>query len=168
MASLISHPAAPLAMMIARGEKLTGKLSVLCILLACLPDADVIGFKFGVPYHSQWGHRGFTHSFAFALFTGFTSTFFFREKKKSVFFLATLSTFSHPLADMLTNGGLGVALWWPFDTGRYFFPWRPIEVSPIGIGNFIGWRGVQVLLSEFLVMWLPLVGSAFLIKRIRR
>lgn len=168
MASLISHPAAPLAMMIGRGEKLAGKLSLICILLACLPDADVIGFKFGVPYESQWGHRGFTHSLVFAIVMGFLTTLFFKEKKKSVFLLATLSTFSHPLSDMLTNGGLGVALWWPFDTSRYFFPWRPIQVSPIGIGNFIGMRGVYVLASEVLVMWLPLMASAFLIRRVRK
>jgi inner membrane protein len=168
VASLISHPAAPLSMMIGRGERLTGKLSIFCILLACLPDADVIGFRFSIPYQSQWGHRGFTHSLVFALATGVISSSFFREKKKEVFILTALSTFSHPIADMLTNGGLGVALWWPFDTGRYFFPWRPIEVSPIGIGNFIGWKGIRVLASEFVVLWLPLFSVAFLIKRLRR
>lgn len=168
MASLISHPAAPLAMMIGRGDKLSGKLSLLCILLALLPDADVISFAFGIPYESQWGHRGFTHSLVFALVMGLLSTFLFSENKKSVFLLATLSTFSHPLSDMLTNGGLGVALWWPFDTGRYFFPWRPIAVSPIGIGNFIGLRGLQVLASELVVMWIPLIGIAYLTKRLKR
>ncbi len=155
-------------MLIGRGEKLAGKLSLLCIILAILPDADVISFKFGIPYESQWGHRGFTHSLAFAVIMGILSTFLFKEKKKSVFLLATLSTFSHPLSDMLTNGGLGVALWWPIDTGRYFFPWRPIEVSPIGIGNFLGLRGLQVLASEVVVMWLPLMFLAILTKRLRR
>ena len=155
-------------MMIGRGEKLSGKLSLLCILLALLPDADVISFAFGIPYESQWGHRGFTHSAFFAFVMGLFSTFLFSENKKSVFLLATLSTFSHPLSDMLTDGGLGVALWWPFDTGRYFFPWRPIEVSPIGIGNFIGLRGLQVLASELVVMWIPLLGIAYLTKRLRR
>ena len=155
-------------MLIARGEKLGGKLTILCVCLSILPDADVIAFGFGIPYQSQWGHRGFTHSLVFALFTGMICSLFFREKKKSVFVLTSLSTFSHPLFDMLTNGGLGVALWWPFDTGRYFFPWRPVEVSPIGVKNFIGWRGAQVLASEILILWLPLLGLGFLIKRIRR
>ncbi|MFL5783939.1 MAG: metal-dependent hydrolase [Bacteriovoracaceae bacterium] len=168
MASLISHPAAPLALIFARGEKWSGKLAIICVLLSCLPDADAIGFFLGVPYESQWGHRGFTHSLAFALMMGLASTFFFRENKKNVFILTTLSTFSHPLADMLTNGGLGVALWWPITSARYFFPWRPIEVSPIGIANFIGWRGVRVLLSEVLVLWIPLMSLAFLTKRLGR
>ncbi len=155
-------------MFLARGEKLGGKLALLCVALAIFPDADVIAFRFGISYESQWGHRGFTHSLAFAIMMGGLCSLLFREKKKSVFLLTSLSTFSHPLSDMLTDGGLGVALWWPFDTGRYFFPWRPIKVSPIGIGDFIGWRGVQVLISEILVLWLPLTGTAFLIKKIRR
>ena len=31
-------------------------------LLSLLPDADVIGFAFGVRYEDEWGHRGATHS----------------------------------------------------------------------------------------------------------
>src|SRR6266545_4831547 len=38
--------------------------------LSLLPDADVIGFPFGVHYADPWGHRGATHSFAFALGVG--------------------------------------------------------------------------------------------------
>lgn len=155
-------------MLFARGERPGGRLGVLCILLSLLPDADVIGFAFGVPYESQWGHRGFTHSLVFAIFVGLICAQFFSGKKRMVFFLTALSTFSHPLSDMLTDGGLGVALWWPFDTGRYFFPWRPVAVSPIGIGNFIGMRGVQVIATEIAFLWIPLFLTAFLSKRLRR
>ncbi|MBL0051352.1 MAG: metal-dependent hydrolase [Bacteroidetes bacterium] len=31
-----------------------------------IPDADVVGFQFGVSYNSMFGHRGFTHSIFFA------------------------------------------------------------------------------------------------------
>ena len=34
--------------------------------LSMLPDADVIGFSFGVRYGDPWGHRGATHSLTFA------------------------------------------------------------------------------------------------------
>ena len=34
--------------------------------LSFLPDADVIGFGLGVRYEDEWGHRGATHSLAFA------------------------------------------------------------------------------------------------------
>jgi inner membrane protein len=50
--------------------------------------------------------------------------------------------------DAMTNGGLGVAFFAPFDTTRYFFPWRPITVSPIGVGSFFTHRGALVVLSE--------------------
>jgi DMSO/TMAO reductase YedYZ heme-binding membrane subunit len=63
-------------------------------------------------------------------------------------------TASHGLLDALTDGGLGVAFFAPFDSGRYFFPWRPIEVSPIGAGFFSA-RGLAVLASEFVWVWLP-------------
>jgi inner membrane protein len=58
------------------------------------------------------------------------------------------------LLDALTNGGLGVALFAPFSNERFFFPWRPIEVSPIGAGFFSA-RGMRVLLSEARWIWLP-------------
>lgn len=154
-------------MLIARGEKLGGRLAIVCVLLSLLPDADVIGFAFGIPYASAWGHRGFTHSLSFALLAGLIASLFFQEKRRLVFFLAAASTFSHPLMDMLTDGGLGVALWWPFDTSRYFFPIRPVAVSPLGIGNFIGRRGVMVLGSEVLFLWLPILVLGFLIKKVR-
>jgi inner membrane protein len=55
---------------------------------------------------------------------------------------------SHGLLDALTDGGLGVAFFSPFDLHRYFFPFRPIVVSPIGAGHFFTRRGVEVLSSE--------------------
>ena len=57
--------------------------------------------------------------------------------------------------DAMTTGGLGVAFFSPFDNSRYFFPWRPIKVSPIGIGKFFTMRGIQVLKSELLWIGLP-------------
>jgi inner membrane protein len=71
-----------------------------------------------------------------------------------VFGFLFLSALSHPLLDMLTNGGLGVALFAPFSKERFFFPWRPVEVSPIGFNFFSEW-GARVLLSEFRWVWLP-------------
>jgi inner membrane protein len=35
--------------------------------LSLLPDADVVGFSLGLEYGDPWGHRGATHSLAFAL-----------------------------------------------------------------------------------------------------
>ena len=39
-------------------------------LLAAAPDLDVLGFSLGVPYAHPLGHRGVTHSIAFAALVG--------------------------------------------------------------------------------------------------
>jgi inner membrane protein len=69
-----------------------------------------------------------------------------------VWFMAV--TASHGLLDALTNGGRGIAFFAPFTNHRYFFPWRPIQVSPIGAGFFSA-RGLRVLTSEARWIWLP-------------
>lgn len=133
-------------------------LSALC---AMLPDADVVGFAFGVDYGDVLGHRGLTHSLAFALVVGVVVVALaFREVEPfsrqwwslaACFFVVTAS---HGALDALTNGGLGVAFFAPCDATRYFLPWRPIEVSPIGAGFFSG-RGIEVMASEIVWVWLP-------------
>ena len=40
---------------------------------------------------------------------------------------------SHPLLDAMTDGGLGVMMFFPFTVDRFFFTWRPIHVAIIGI-----------------------------------
>ena len=69
-------------------------------------------------------------------------------------FLAAV-TASHGVLDALTNGGLGVAFFSPFVLRRYFFPWRPIAVSPIRAGDFFGETALRVLASEARWVWLP-------------
>src|ERR1044072_1244099 len=131
---------------------------VLSILCAVLPDADVLAFGFGIPYDSMFGHRGFTHSLVFAVLLGVVVVaVFFRDASNRVvlaLFFA-LATASHAALDALTSGGLGVALFAPFSNQRYFFPFRPVEVSPIGVGAFFSKWGLEVILSELLWVWLP-------------
>ncbi|HSS20031.1 MAG TPA: metal-dependent hydrolase [Pyrinomonadaceae bacterium] len=131
---------------------------VLTAICAMLPDVDAIGFAFGVPYDSLLGHRGLTHSIAFAALVGLLVGFLASRvvplsRSKLVVYFA-LVTLSHPLLDALTNGGRGVALFAPFSNARYFSPWRPIEVSPIGM-RFFSERGLEVLASEIIWVWLP-------------
>jgi inner membrane protein len=133
---------------------------ILTAACAMLPDADAIGFAFGVRYGSMWGHRGLTHSIVFALLVGLVvGMFAFGERSTTpgrlqLVLYFSLVTLSHPLLDALTNGGMGVALFAPFSAERYFFPWRPIEVSPIGM-RFFSVRGLEVLASEIIWVWLP-------------
>ncbi len=55
------------------------------------------------------------------------------------------------MLDATTNGGLGIAFFSPFDLDRYFLPWRPLQVSPIGLGAFFSDWGWEVIKSE--AMW---------------
>jgi inner membrane protein len=48
-----------------------------------------------------------------------------------------LATASHGVLDAMTDGGLGVAFFSPVDNTRYFLPFNPIRVSPIGISRFL-------------------------------
>jgi inner membrane protein len=62
---------------------------------------------------------------------------------------------------------MGIAFFSPFDDRRYFLPWRPVRVSPIGLRVFSRW-GMHALLSEIVWIWLPLaalLGVASLIDR---
>ncbi|HEB58716.1 MAG TPA: metal-dependent hydrolase [Gammaproteobacteria bacterium] len=134
----------------------------LAILCATLPDIDALWHWLGVPYASMWGHRGITHSLAFALLTGmivarsgFPSLTVFKVKWWRLVAFFTLVTASHGLLDAMTNGGLGVAFFAPFDDARYFLPWRPIVVSPIGVRAFFSEWGWRVVKSELIWVGIP-------------
>lgn len=143
------------------------------IVIACsiLPDIDSVGFRLGVPYGSLWGHRGMTHSLLFAFIVAIFAAMllesrFDRQRRLAiVFFLAMVS---HSILDAMTNGGLGVAFFSPLNTHRYFFPWRPILVSPIGPDRFFGERGLRILGNEILWVWCPTLILFVLIKLLQR
>ncbi len=135
---------------------------ILGVFCAIVPDADVIMFAFGVPYEHMMGHRGFSHSLVFALLLAvFLTAVFYRKTKIWSFtglayiFYFFIATVSHALLDAMTTGGLGVAIFAPFDNTRYFLPWRPIQVSPIGVKNFFSTWGLRVIKSEMLWVGLP-------------
>jgi len=130
-------------------------------LCSILPDIDVIGFRLGIPYGSLWGHRGFTHSLLFAVLLSGTAAEILRRRKNlgigqfALFGYLSIATASHGVLDAMTNGGLGVAFFSPFDNRRYFLPWRPIRVSPISLHRFFSGRGYAVLRNELLWIWVP-------------
>jgi inner membrane protein len=66
---------------------------------------------------------------------------------------------SHGALDAFTDGGKGLALLWPLSDERFFAPWRPIPVAPLGLG-MLSWRGASVALRE-IVLFLPLFVLAF-------
>jgi inner membrane protein len=141
---------------------------------AMLPDADVIGFRFGIRYDDMLGHRGLSHSLVVAAIVGLvvarvgggsarakeTSNRDAWDYWRLAAYFAVV-TASHGLLDAFTNGGRGIAFLAPFSARRFFFPWTPIEVSPIGLG-FLGSRGLAVIHSEIGWIWLPAAAVAVL------
>lgn len=160
MASAITHfiVAAALALPVSETATLRRALPrwgipVSCGLIAVFPDFDAILMRiFDIPYRSFWGHRGFFHSpFFLILFSALIAAFVaWRSGRMIVLWLTLLwscAAISHPLLDMLTDGGAGVMLLFPFTEARLFFPWRPIHVSPLDISRFFD-AAVYILRSE--------------------
>jgi inner membrane protein len=143
--------------------RVTPRFWIATTACSLIPDLDVIGFWFGVRYADFLGHRGFFHSILFALLVAvFFGLVFFRKTGilsrrwllyVTCFFLVGAS---HGILDAMTDGGLGVALFSPFDDTRYFLAWRPIKVAPIGIGAIFSRWGMQSIWSEIRTVWGPL------------
>ena len=148
------------------------KFWILSIVCSSLPDADVIGYHWlYIPSYHFLGHRGFFHSpfFAAILSFLFVSVFYrkdgmFSKQWWKYFLYFFILTASHGIFDALTNGGNGIALLSPLTNERYFFPWTPIEVSPLSINRFLSPRGMTVLLSEMLWIWLPVILIAIVVR----
>lgn len=164
MASAISHPAVLLALapVFRSVPRRFWWLGAVCSIF---PDVDAIGFWLGIPYGHPLGHRGLTHSLSFAAALAALLTFVAagpQTPRGAVFGFLFCCTASHGVIDALTDGGLGVAFLAPFDDARFFFPWRPIRVSPIGVSGFLGRRGIEVLRSEIVWIWLPSLAAGAL------
>lgn len=174
MASAFSHAIVAVAMGKAfRNKELRWRELGLGVFCSALPDLDVIGFLFGIEYGDLWGHRGMTHSVLFAaLLAGCLVALWYRGRPAiamlGLFLYFFLCTASHGVLDAMTNGGLGVAFFSPFDTTRYFFPVRPVLVSPLGISEFFTEYGVRVLVSEAAWIWLPSLAVFVLLRAIQR
>ena len=139
------------------------------MVAAILPDADVIGLRLGIPYGAELGHRGASHSLLFAFLCGLAAMGTSRKLKARPFgayaFVA-LSAASHGLTDMLTNGGRGIALLWPFSAERLFWPVRPVEVSSIGLRALTDGSMASVLASEILWLVAPATLLAILFRKL--
>ena len=139
---------------------------------AVIPDLDAIGFWLGVPYDSVFGHRGFTHSLVFAALFASAGLLAFRRRdpaeQRGIWLYLFLATASHGVLDAMTSGGGGVAFFAPIVNDRYFLPWRPIPVSPLNPRHFFTTRGVSILASELVWVWIPAGVFAMAMAGVRR
>jgi len=171
MPTILTHALLPLAAGVAAGRaRIPSRLVAAGMVAAMLPDADVAMFALGIDYAHAFGHRGASHSLVFALACGLLAACFARAlaaRALTALLFVAASAASHPLLDMLTDGGLGVALYWPWSDARHFAPWRVIEVSPFA-NRFFSVRGAAVVLSELCWVWVPTVVLAGFAFRVRR
>ncbi|MBI4880447.1 MAG: metal-dependent hydrolase [Planctomycetes bacterium] len=176
MPTVFTHAILAGAVAVALAERsVRPRLVAAAALVSALPDADVIGFRFGVNYGDFLGHRGFCHSPFFGLVLAFVCMpwlvrghgLFSRKWWGGWALLAVLSL-SHGFLDALTDGGLGIALLAPFDNSRYFLPWRPIPVAPIGVLAGLGPWGLDVIFWEVKHLWLPVLAVLAAVAFLRR
>jgi inner membrane protein len=164
MASVFGHAAAALALGSAfRTAGVPGRFWALGVACAVLPDIDVVAFSFGISSRHVLGHRGLTHSVLFAVGVGTAVAWLFvrghpwRRARWRLAAYFVVATASHGVLDAMTNGGPGVAFFAPIDDTRFFLPWRPIVVSPIGLRPFLGEWGLAVVKSELRWVLIPSV-----------
>jgi len=154
MPTILSHPAVALGARPWFRDAITTPVLIAGLFGTVVPDADVAGLGNGVAYGSMFGHRGFTHSIVFALLVSSILLPLTRAPRKlAAFAYIFLSTMSHGVLDAFTNGGRGVGFLAPFSNHRFFAPWRPIKVSPIGTTH----RLLPVFMSELKWVWLPML-----------
>jgi len=176
MASILSHAIAALALGSAvRPDPTPARYWTAGAVLAALPDADVLAFAFRVPPDSMLAHRGITHSLVFAAVAAAIATWTAFPQvttavRRRVWAFLFVATASHGVLDAMTDGGHGIAFFAPFSRVRYFLPWRPILVSPIGLRPFFSRWGAAVLANELRWIWVPaaLVAATALVARVRR
>lgn len=165
MPTILTHALLPLigAAAVPKGY-LSTRLIVAGMAVAMLPDADVVGRYFHVPHTHDFGHRGATHTLLFALLVGglgMLAARSLRTTRAKAFLFLWLSTLSHALTDMLTEGGKGIMMFWPLEDSRLKFLLHPIEASPVGLTAFETGVIWQVLLSETRWLLIPAVLIAF-------
>jgi inner membrane protein len=144
-------------------EKMPLRFWGLVALCALLPDIDVLGRHYGIRYADIFGHRGFTHSLFFALLLSLVVVVAAFRTVPALskhwwglvgFFFSV--TASHGILDAMTDKGYGIAFFLPFDSTRYFLPWRPIYASPMHISRFFSHTGCEIVAGEILWIWVPL------------
>jgi inner membrane protein len=179
MATIVTHAVVGAALAKACPGLGTGwRFCALATLLAAMPDFDALGFRFGIQYGDLWGHRGITHSLAFALLVSLLAVVLFYRKVPRfsrgwwlIWAVLAAMPLSHLIVDMFTDATYGVALLAPFSAERFWFAWRPIPAAHMRLRTFFSNGGLGVLAFEALWLWLPAAvpaSAAWFIRRRRR
>ena len=98
---------------------------------ALLANAADLDFVLVFAVNSKAWHRGFSHSFAFALFVGVLFTVALGKPRLQTAIAYGLAFASHGLLDYATSKeGGGVELLWPFSEEKLIFGWWGLSEVP--------------------------------------
>ncbi|HEX8839302.1 MAG TPA: metal-dependent hydrolase [Sphingomicrobium sp.] len=166
-----THALLPIAVAVAAARRpLPWRLVIAAAIAAAAPDVDGL-FKrlLAVPPHSIYGHRGVTHSLFAALVAGLVAAALhqiLRVRALTAGLVVGAAMASHGILDMMTDGGQGVAYFWPFSSTRWFADWRWIHSTPVHRAQLF--RDVQVRLGlELWQLIIPMFAVSLVIRSTR-
>jgi inner membrane protein len=162
----VTHALVPLAGAMAISRRpFNWRLILVAGAAAMAPDVDGLTHHFlGVGASSIYGHRGLAHSLFIAVAAGATLASFHRFMQIAYWRAALViaaAVASHGLLDMMTDGGRGVAFWWPMSSARYFF--GPIHSIAVSRHHFLA-VGLLRLASEIRQVVVPMMLCAVLVR----
>lgn len=175
MATSIGHAFAGYAIGALAGPPTTGRrFRIACAAVAAMPDLDVM-FRL-LPrstYAALGGHRGITHSLAFAVIAAAAIAWLpfplAKQHRVRTWLALACAIVSHPLLDMLTSYGHGVALFAPFSWRFVSFPWHPIDPDTAARAAGSAWSQLALAFgNEMLWVWLPALALVVVVGMVRR
>jgi membrane-bound metal-dependent hydrolase YbcI (DUF457 family) len=133
------------------------RLVALCVLLAFLPDLDVLVYMVFRPM-GMTPHRGFSHSLTFAFLatavTYLLTVHHFRVEKGKLFLTYGCAALSAPLLDYFMGAGPAIPFFAPFWDEGFLFP---IKVIPTAYYS-------TKLKSLISILWYPPAVKGYLLE----
>jgi inner membrane protein len=126
-------------------------------ICAVVPDLDLIGWPLGVSTFTLFGHRGLSHSIAFAVVLGIVAAMALlpaapRRDRVVAAVVLILATATHSVLDaMTTYSPTGPAFWAPFSNQRYRFSWMPLTGAG-GLQTDFGQEALYACLPALVLM----------------
>jgi len=129
----------------------------LAAICAVAPDLDLIGWLLGISPFTLLGHRGLSHSIAFAVMLGVIAATTLqhpvaRRHRIAAAVVLIVATGTHGVLDALTTyAPTGPAFWAPFSNHRYRFSWMPLTGAG-GVKTDFGQEALYVCLPALVLL----------------
>lgn len=133
------------------------RVITLAAICAVAPDLDLIGWPLGISPFAPLGHRGLSHSIAFAVALGAVVAVTLlpavtRRERVAAAAVLILATVTHSVLDALTTyAPTGPAFLAPVSNHRYRFAWLPLTGAG-GLATDFGREAVYVCLPALVLI----------------